>query len=139
TEASPISEPELPLKFFEIPPLKFPSEPLPPMVNLTPPPAPSLDIEVERVPLILKMVMQMRVPEIIDQHYEAHGNHQGLSVGWLAALFVVYMLTESNHKMVTVREWVKKTPGHLGKTDGAEDQADRFHRRPLGRCAALLE
>ena len=31
------------------------------------------------------------IEEIIDNHYTPHGNHQGLSVGWLVTLFLVYV------------------------------------------------
>ncbi|MCP4359463.1 MAG: hypothetical protein GY796_15740 [Chloroflexi bacterium] len=88
--------------------------------------------------MILKMVMQMRVPEIIDQHYEAHGNHQGLSVGWLAALFVVYMLAESNHKMVTVREWVRKHQTTLEKQTGQRIRPTDFTDDRLGDVLRYL-
>jgi len=49
---------------------------------------------------VLRLLIEMGVPGIIDQHYTPHGNHQGLSVGWLATIFLVYIITESNHKMV---------------------------------------
>ena len=42
--------------------------------------------------------MKMGVAETIDSHYKPHGNHQGLSVGWLATLFLVYVIAGYKHK-----------------------------------------
>jgi len=61
---------------------------------------------VDRIPLILEILLQMEVPRIIDQHYTPHGNHEGLSVGWLTVIFLAYILCEENHEMCPVQEWV---------------------------------
>ncbi|MDM8529167.1 hypothetical protein QUF58_13285, partial [Anaerolineales bacterium HSG24] len=47
---------------------------------------------VNSIPLVLGTLMKMGVAEIIDNHYTPHGNHQGLSVGWLVTLFLVYVI-----------------------------------------------
>jgi transposase len=63
---------------------------------------------VDSIPVVLAILMQMGVQAIIDAHYTPHGNHQGLSVGWLAVIFLVYTLTEADHKMCPVQEWADK-------------------------------
>jgi transposase len=95
---------------------------------------PVLEIEeperVDSIPLIVTILMQMGIPGIIDRHYTPHGNHQGLSVGWLATIFLAYILAESNHKMAPVREWVTKhqrtletlTGQMIGPTDFTDDR-----------------
>lgn len=63
---------------------------------------------VDSIPVVLTILMQMGVQVIMDALYTPHGNHQGLSVGWLAVIFLAYILTEANHKMCPVQEWVDK-------------------------------
>lgn len=63
---------------------------------------------VDSIPVVLTILMQMGVQAIMDALYTPHGNHQGLSVGWLAVIFLAYVLTETNHKMCPVQEWVDK-------------------------------
>ena len=63
---------------------------------------------VDRIPVVLTILMQMGVHVIIDEVYTPHGNHRGLSVGWLATIFLAYILTETDHRMCPVQKWVKK-------------------------------
>ncbi len=60
---------------------------------------------VDKLPLVFAILRQMGIQEIIDTYHMPHGNHQGLSEGWLALLFLLYILTESDHKMVSVQQW----------------------------------
>lgn len=77
-----------------------------PIINPRPISVPEITIErVDQLPLVFAMLVQIGIQEIIDTHYVPHGNHQGLSVGWLALIFLLYMLTEANHKMVSVQQW----------------------------------
>jgi transposase len=85
---------------------------------------------VDSIPVVLAILTQMGVQIIIDVLYTPHGNHQGLSVGWLAVLFLVYILTEANHKMCPVQEWTDKhrytlerlTNQTIGQTDFTDDR-----------------
>ncbi len=83
---------------------------------------------VDRIPLIVAILSQMGVQRIIDRHYTAHGNHQGMSVGWLAVVFLTYILAESDHKMVSVQGWVSKHQSTLetliSQTVGPNDFTD---------------
>jgi len=83
---------------------------------------------VDQIPLVSSLLIEMGMPGIIDQHYTPHGNHQSLSVGWLATIFLAYIITESNHKMVTVQKWANKHRRTLevvtGKTILPTDFAD---------------
>jgi transposase len=63
---------------------------------------------VDRLPVVLATLLKMDIQVIIDAHYTPHGNHQGLSVGWLAVIFLTYILAEANHEMCPVQEWVGK-------------------------------
>ncbi len=63
---------------------------------------------VDSIPVVLTILMQMGVQAIMDALYTPHGNHQGLSVGWLATIFLTYILTEADHRMCPVQKWVAK-------------------------------
>ncbi len=63
-------------------------------------------IRVDDIPLLLKILVRMGVPASIDGAYTPHGNHSGLSVGWLVTLWLVYIVSESDHRLELVRDWV---------------------------------
>jgi len=54
----------------------------------------------------LRILAQMGVQESIDAAYTPHGNHEGLSVGWLAVIWLTYIVSACDHRMATVQEWV---------------------------------
>ena len=61
---------------------------------------------IDDIPILLNLLIRLGIPQHIDEVYTAHGNHQGLSVGWLTTLWLVYILTESDHRMNHVQAWV---------------------------------
>jgi len=68
-----------------------------------------MDVQTERlddIPLLLRILAQMGVQESIDAAYTPHGNHEGLSVGWLAVIWLTYIVSACDHRMATVQEWV---------------------------------
>ena len=87
---------------------------------------------VDRLPLVLTILMQMGLQGIIDAYYTAHGNHQGLSVGWLAVIFVAYILSEVNHKMCPVQKWVVKHRYTLERLTGQSIRPTDFTDDRLG-------
>jgi transposase len=62
---------------------------------------------VDDIPLIIGLVQQLHLPEILDHHIRNHGNHQGVSNGWLASVWMAYILSEGKHCKATVEEWVQ--------------------------------
>lgn len=70
---------------------------------------PTIGVQTERIddiPLLLYLLIQMEVQESIDAAYTPHGNHEGLSIGWLAVIWLTYIVSAADHRMVTVQEWV---------------------------------
>lgn len=64
---------------------------------------------IDDVPLLLRWLVDMHIDQIIDAVLKSpHGNRQGLSYGQLAVVFVAYILTECNHFLSPVRDWVTK-------------------------------
>lgn len=62
---------------------------------------------VDDIPLLLGLMSRLRLPEIVDQELGHHGNHQGLSKGQLAMVWIAYILSEGDHRKSYVREWVR--------------------------------
>jgi transposase len=73
--------------------------------------SPEISITTERIddfPLLLEVMIRLGLPDILDQHLTRHGSHQGLSWGWLAAIWLAHILTESNHRKLPVQAWVRQ-------------------------------
>lgn len=60
---------------------------------------------VDDIPLLIGVVQRLRLPEILDRYLGNHGHHQGLSNGWLAVLWLTYILSEGDHRKCGVEEW----------------------------------
>jgi len=64
---------------------------------------------IDDLPLLLQWLLDMHIAQIIDAVLKSpHGNRQGLSYGQLTVVFVAYILTECNHFLSPVRDWVTK-------------------------------
>jgi transposase len=61
---------------------------------------------VDDVPLLLGLLIQLRLPEILDRHLPPHPLHQGLSNGWLITVWIASILSQADHRKSHVQEWV---------------------------------
>jgi len=93
---------------------------------------------VDSIPLVITILRKMGIQSIIDKHYTPHGNHQGLSVGCLAMIFLAYILSESNHKMAPVQEWVVKHRHSLETLTGQRIRETDFTDDRLGDVLRYL-
>lgn len=67
-------------------------------------------IKIERVddiPLLLAQMQKMEVATLLDKHYPMHGNWQGLSLGQVVEVWLSFILSEGDHRLNSVRTWVK--------------------------------
>jgi transposase len=62
---------------------------------------------VDDVPLLLSFLVKLRFPQLLDQFLTPHPLHQGLSQGWLITVWIVYILSQSDHRKSHVRDWVE--------------------------------
>lgn len=70
----------------------------------------TLSITTERVddiPLLLHQMMRMGLPSLLDEHFASHGNWQGLSVGWVSAIWLTHVLSEADHRLNHVQPWAQ--------------------------------
>ena len=73
--------------------------------------ADTLTVEIERVddiPVLLAQQERMGVPRLLDSYFPSHGNRQGLSLGWLTAMWLSHLLSEADHRLSCVRGWAKQ-------------------------------
>ncbi len=63
---------------------------------------------IDDVVLLLNVMKQIGLPEIINQHLPRHGNEKGLNWGWVALIWLSYILSVGDHRKVKVREWVNQ-------------------------------
>jgi len=73
---------------------------------------------VDEIPIIFHWLTQMRVAELIDRVWPAHGNWQGLSYGQLAVLFITYVIHSLNHRLSGMEDWVVSHQRSLERITG---------------------
>src|SRR2546427_9708279 len=59
------------------------------------------------VGVLLGFVKQMNLPELLDRHIKRHHLEQGLSWGWVISIWLVYIVSQGDHRKVTVQDWVR--------------------------------
>jgi len=65
-------------------------------------------------------MMQMGLPERLNQHLHRHWKQLGLDWGWVATIWLSYILSEGDHRKVMVREWVNQRRYMLEQVCGIE-------------------
>src|SRR5215210_5817357 len=63
---------------------------------------------VDDIPLLLTQLERMNVPNLLDQHFHQHGNWDGLSIGWVATIWLAHLLSEADHRLNHVQSWTEK-------------------------------
>jgi transposase len=61
---------------------------------------------VDDIPLLLEQMQRMELPTLIDNHFPAHGNWYGLSLGWVSTIWLSSILSRGDHRLVHVEPWV---------------------------------
>jgi transposase len=68
---------------------------------------------VDDIPLLLGFMQQLNFPVLLEQHLGSHHLHRGLSNGWLATVWVAFLLSQANHRKVSVQDWARNRPHTL--------------------------
>ena len=63
---------------------------------------------VDELPVLFGLLEQMGIQSIIDCVIKPHGNWQGLSPGWVVIIWLMHVLSEQNHLMEPVQQWVRQ-------------------------------
>jgi transposase len=62
---------------------------------------------VDDVVLLIGQMVKMGLPEVLDRHIPRHWTQRGLSWGWTAVIWLAYIVTEGDHRKVSVETYVK--------------------------------
>jgi transposase len=62
---------------------------------------------VDDVALLIGQMVQMGLPEVLDRHIPRHWTQRGLSWGWTAVIWLASILTEGDHRNVSVATSLK--------------------------------
>src|SRR5262247_715091 len=62
---------------------------------------------VDDVALLIGQMVKMGLPEVLDRHLPRHWTQRGLSWGWTAVIWLAYILTEGDHRKVSVETPLK--------------------------------
>jgi transposase len=87
---------------------------------------------VDDIPLLIGVAQQLRLPAILDCYLGTHGHQQGLSNGWLATVWLAYILSQGDHRKSAVREWTNALPHTLEQLVGQPLREVEFSDDRLG-------
>src|SRR5438132_8491909 len=82
-----------------------------------------LQITTERIDdfvVLLRLMQQMELPAILDRHLPRHWLQQGLSWGWTASIWLAHIVSQGDHRKLTVREWVRQAHSTLEQVTGLD-------------------
>jgi len=89
---------------------------------------------VDDIPVIYGTLERMGIQTIIDDVVKPHANWQGLSPGWVVTLWLVHILSEQNHLMEPVQQWVRRQLTILTKLSGEPVRELDFTDDRLAMC-----
>jgi transposase len=75
--------------------------------GMTTPPSATTE-RLDDIPLLLGLLQQVGLAQLYDECVGDHAQHQGLSGGWLACVWLAFILSEAKHTKSHVRAWVDK-------------------------------
>jgi transposase len=80
-----------------------------------------LTITTERIDdfvLLIEMMKRIDLPGIVDRHLPRHWLQEGLSWGWVTTIWLAHILSQGDHRKLTVRDWVRQAHTTLEHVTG---------------------
>jgi len=74
---------------------------------MTPPALTITSEQVNSLPLLLGLMIDIGLRDLIDTHVTPHGNWEGASVGTVLCIWLSHILQERDHRLVAVRDWAE--------------------------------
>lgn len=93
---------------------------------------------VDDIPLILGQLSAMQIQSLMDRHFLTHGNWGGVSIGWTLVIWLTYILSQSDHRMVYVEDWVRAHQQTLAVCSGQAIRPLDFCDDRLSRLLTYL-
>jgi len=87
---------------------------------------------IDDVPLLIGMMIQMGLQQILDNHIPNHWKQRELSWGWTAVIWLAYILSEGDHRKVSVREYIAGMEHTLTQLTGRKVEELDFTDDRLG-------
>jgi len=87
---------------------------------------------VEDIPVLIAKLKRMRILELAERYYAPHGNWQGCSVGQAIVVWLTYVLSQGDHRLSHVQEWVSAREKTLSACLKADIRAEDFSDDRLG-------
>ena len=91
---------------------------------------------VDDIPVLMAFADHMGISELLDEHFEPHGNWQGISPGKMLTGWMGHILSEADHRLNRVQDWAAKRLETLRGSLGVKLEALDFSD---DRLAAGLE
>jgi len=88
---------------------------------------------VDDVALLLGQMVKMGYVEILDKHIPPHWKQKGLSWGWTSVIWLAYILSEGDHRKVSMENYIKGMKNTLGQLSQQEIDPIDFNDDRLGR------
>lgn len=63
---------------------------------------------VDDLPLLVSQLERMGIARLLDEHFPRHGNWQGLSLGWVATVWLSHILSQADHRLNQVQSWAEQ-------------------------------
>lgn len=70
---------------------------------------------VDDIPLLLAQLQRMEVQPLLDDYFPTHGNWQGLSLGHVAVVWLSHIVSQGDHRLNRVQDWVGRHQETLGQ------------------------
>jgi transposase len=83
--------------------------------------ATELTLTTERIDdfvLLLHLMLRLSLPDILDRHLPRHWLQEGLSWGWVATIWLAHIVSQGDHRKLTVRDWVAQAHDSLERVTG---------------------
>ena len=94
--------------------------------------------QVNDVPLLLGIMEDMGIRRLIDEEVPVHGHWQGISPGTMVEIWLSYVLTEQDHRLVEVREWANDRREMFNRALGIELRATDLSDDRLAILVSVL-
>src|SRR5438552_9486389 len=93
---------------------------------------------VDDVALLIGQMVKMSLPEVLDRHIPRHWKQRGISWGWTAVIWLAYILTEGDHRKVSVEAYIKCMHHTLSQLTGQRIEPLDFSDDRLGHLLTHL-
>ena len=93
---------------------------------------------VDDIPLLIAQIEGMGIPELLEAHFETHGNGVGTGMGWTTGVWLAHILLQGDHRLSRVEKWVSERAETLEQSMGAMVLATEWSDDRLGIIVDVL-